>query len=149
MDAHFGEHLTIDGSGGDPRRLDDRSIVLRFLAELPLALGMSILGGPELYRATGNHAKDPGGWTGTTVINESHVSVHTFPARAFVSIDVYTCQNGLDRSYIEAYATDAFALAHLEVNFLIRGTCYPREDLHPGFATTASTPSPPTPDCHA
>ena len=40
--------------------------------------------------------KDPGGLSGYVLIAESHISIHTFPLRGFVSADVYTCQNSLD-----------------------------------------------------
>jgi len=69
------------------------------------------------------------------VITESHVSVHAFPARGFVGIDVYTCRNGLDRALIERYVAETFRLTDLEVRFLRRGTRYPTSDLHPAFST--------------
>jgi len=47
--------------------------------------------------------KDPGGWSGFVIIAESHISIHTFPARRFVSIDVYTCKNGLKKDFIIFY----------------------------------------------
>ena len=117
---HFGEHLTIDGYQGEYTRLNDKELVLRCLTELPDILGMHKLASPEVYFAQGNNGKDPGGWSGFVVIAESHISVHTFPERAFVSIDVYTCQNGIDASMITKYFVDMFQLKETEVNFIIR-----------------------------
>ena len=93
---HFGEHITIDGYGGDKKKLNSKKIVLFCLKDLTKKLGMRILGKPEVYLASGDSAKDPGGWSGFVMIEESHVSIHTFPERRFVSIDVYSCQNGLN-----------------------------------------------------
>ena len=126
---HFGEHLMIDGYAGSYEKLNDQSFVLSCLQELPEKLGMKKLADPEVYFAEGNDKKDPGGWSGFVVIMESHISVHTFPARGFVSIDVYTCQNDIDRDRIVGYFSDKFDLSDTEVNFVVRGTKYPAENV--------------------
>lgn len=92
---------------------------------------MTVLGGPEVYRAPANDKKDPGGWTGMVVLQESHISIHTFPARGFISADVYTCQNGLDAAVIQRFFRIRFGIADEEVQFLKRGTRYPSHDIHP------------------
>ena len=125
----------IDGYGGDKQRLNDKSLVAQSLSELPQKMGMQILGQPQIYLAPGNDNKDPGGWSGVVVIMESHISVHTFPARGFVSIDVYTCQNGLDVNFISDYFTEKFGLKDLETNFVKRGTRYPQANIYEKSAT--------------
>ena len=125
---YFGEHITLDGYGGDFRKLNDKSVVLDILDNLPSLLEMKKLSDPVVYHAEGNDKKDPGGWTGFVVIGESHISVHTFPARGFVSADVYTCRNGMDREFICNFFKEKFLLGDLEVNFLKRGTRYPAQD---------------------
>lgn len=127
---HFGEHLTLDGYGGDAERLDSKEVVLNCLKELPDMLDMHILAGPEVYFAPGNNKKDPGGWSGFVVIAESHISIHTFPARGFVSIDVYTCKNGLAIDHIVNYFVKQFDLKDTEMNFVERGKKYPGENLN-------------------
>jgi len=122
--AHFGEHVMIDGYGCAPARLDDRMLVKSCLTELPSMLLMRPLCAPEVYFAPGGTPKDPGGWTGFVVVQESHISIHTFPASGFVSIDVYTCRNGLNVAAIERYFGKVFAARALETNFVRRGTRY-------------------------
>jgi len=123
--CNFGEHLMLDCYGGDPARLDDKDLVMLSLVELPHQLGMKRLSDPYVFKAEDNAIKDPGGWSGMVVIAESHISVHTFPKRRFVSIDVYTCMNGIDREFIKKYFTDIFKLEEIEENFVKRGTRYP------------------------
>lgn len=137
--SHFGEHITLDGYGGKYELLNNKDVVLATLRELPSELGMHILAGPEVYFAKGNNIKDPGGWSGFVVIEESHISIHTFPARGFISADVYTCQNGLDQQKVIAAFTQRFGLADVEVNFIKRGTRYPADNVHtlPDTAHTA------------
>ncbi len=126
---HFGEHLTLDGYRGNHDKLNSKEVVESALRELPGELGMHILGGPVVYFAAGNDIKDPGGWSGFVVIEESHISMHTFPARGFISADVYTCQNGLDQEKIIAFFRDRFEIKDEEVNFVIRGKKYPAENI--------------------
>lgn len=127
--VNFGEHLTLDGYGGDFEKLNDRQLVLDCLNKLPELLGMQKLSEPEIYHADDNEIKDPGGWTGVVVIKESHISIHTFPARKFVSADVYTCRNGMDCEFVINYFKEKFGLAEVETNFLKRGTKYPAQNL--------------------
>ena len=120
--AHFGEHLTLDGYGGSYDSLNNKEYVLSCLNDLPEKLDMTKLSVPEVYFAPGNDLKDPGGWSGFVVIEESHISIHTFPARGFVSADVNT-------DLIEDFFKSKFDLQEIETNFIKRGTRYPAENL--------------------
>ncbi len=122
----------IDGYGGDEGLLNNKDLVLSCLSELPEKLGMKALSKPEVYEAGDNGIKDPGGWSGFVVIMESHISIHTFPKRGFVSIDVYSCRNGLDVELITKYFEEVFNLQDLEINFVKRGTRYPDHNLWTG-----------------
>ncbi|NQV88007.1 MAG: adenosylmethionine decarboxylase [Parcubacteria group bacterium] len=130
MNEHFGEHITLDGYGGNEGLLDDKQLVRKCLEELPGLLGMKKLSDPEVYRAEDNGKKDPGGYTGVVIIDESHISIHTFPKRGFVSIDVYTCKNGLDKDFITNYFKQKFDLQEVETNFIKRGLKYPPKNIY-------------------
>lgn len=127
---HFGEHLTIDGYGGDYEKLNSREVVFDILDNLPEKLGMHKFSEPMVYHSDGNDIKDPGGWTGIVVIAESHISVHTFAKRGFVSVDVYTCKNDMNNDLIIDYVTKAFDLKDIETNFIKRGTRYPEANIY-------------------
>ena len=121
---HFGEHLTIDGYGGSEEKLNDQELVLKCLNELPELLSMHKLAKPEIYFAKGNDSKDPGGWSGFVVIEESLISILTFPAKGFLSADVYTCHNDMDTKFILKYFQENFELKDIETNFIKRGLKY-------------------------
>ena len=127
----FGEHLTIDGYGGDFELLNDRQQVLHCLRELPQLLGMHVLLPAAVKWAEPNDYKDPGGWSGYVLIAESHISIHTFPHRRFLSADVYTCREGTDTDRVVRYFRDMFALADTETCFFKRGTKYPVDNIVP------------------
>ena len=125
---HFGEHITIDGYDGDPKRLNDKEFVSDCLHELCKILKMHMLGKPEIVSAPDNHIKDPGGWSAFVIIAESHLAIHTFPRRHFLSADVYTCQNGLDSQFIVEYFKTKFDLKEIETHFIKRGMKYPEHN---------------------
>lgn len=125
----FGEHITIDGYGGDPELLNNKEVVSFILSDLPKKLGMKILSEPMVVSAPDNEKNDPGGWSGFVIIAESHISIHTFPKRRFVSADVYSCKNGMDMQKIVDYFTETFKLSDVETNLIKRGTRYPAENL--------------------
>jgi S-adenosylmethionine decarboxylase len=129
--TNFGVHLTIDGYGGDPQKLNNQELVYRCLHELPEQINMHKIYGPEVIWSDGGNPKDSGGYSGFVMIAESHISCHTFPFRKFVSIDVYTCGNDIDKEYVVDYFSKAFDLQDVEVNFIRRGTRFPAYDLVP------------------
>ena len=129
MGAHFGEHITVDGYGGDPKRLNSEEAVFSCLTDLCNALRMRPLMRPIVLSAPDNHIKDPGGWSGFVIIAESHISIHTFPKRRFISADVYTCQNGIDVDFVIDYFKKKFKLEDVEKHFIKRGTKYSAHNL--------------------
>lgn len=127
--SRFGWHLTLDGYRGEPERLGDLEVVRTWLDELPDALGMDKLIEPCLIEVGPRSEKDPGGITGFVLIAQSHLSIHTFPRRGFVSADVFTCTDHLDHASIRESLVAAFKLGDVESNLLPRGTRYPLVNL--------------------
>lgn len=84
-------HLAIDGLGAKADILQDVDLVQRFLNEYPDAIGMAKVAPPQVYTY---HGKVPEDWgvSGFVIIAESHISVHTFPDRGYVNIDVFSCK---------------------------------------------------------
>jgi len=125
---HFGLHLTLDCYGSKPYLLEKRAMVERFLKSAVRHLGMTKLYGPVVVLAPGNSKKDPGGWSGFVIIQESHISVHTFPKRKFVSIDIYSCRDFSHRR-ITAFVKKFFLANSIEKNVIIRGRRYPANNI--------------------
>ena len=85
--------------------------------------GLTVVG--RLFHAFHDAAGNPAGVTGTVVLAESHLAVHTWPELAGVTLDVYVCNfsgDNSDRAY--ALFTDviaAFAPGRLETKEVARG----------------------------
>jgi len=125
----FGVHLTLDGYGGSPEKLNDPHRIEKALIELTDKLGMERMTEPVVKYAEPRNIKDSGGYSGFVVIVESHISIHTFPKKRFVSIDAYTCKSDMDKEAIVGYFRKMFDLKDTEVQFFKRGLKFPLQDL--------------------
>jgi len=124
----FGLHLMLDLYNCSPEVLNDKELVSNILRTLPEKIGMRILMGPYVAFAQPNGKRDPGGWTGVVVIHESHITVHTFIKRRFVTVDVYSCRDFDAQSCIEEFKK-VFKTDDIEYTIETRGTKYPSEDI--------------------
>ena len=84
-------HLVIDGLGCDAKQIADPEHVRRFLDAYPDAINMTKIMPPSVHTYKGPKAED-WGVSGFVIIAESHISVHTFPDRGYVNIDVFSCK---------------------------------------------------------
>ena len=84
-------HLAIDGYGGDVEKMKSPQEVCSFLDTFPGTIGMTKITEPVVRTYRGPVPED-WGISGFVVIAESHISVHTFPDRSFVQLDVFSCQ---------------------------------------------------------
>jgi S-adenosylmethionine decarboxylase len=125
----FGVHLMIDGYAAGGAAMTDAAALRALLERLPAEMGMHAICAPVVVEVGPNCLKDPGGLSGFVMIAESHISFHTFPGRGFVTIDLYTCQCGLDREATVARLMAAFDLVDADVYVQERGLRYPAQDL--------------------
>ena len=93
-------HLIVDGYGGDTGKMWDIELVRNFLSEYPSTLGMTKLSGPQMVTYNGPNAED-NGVSGMVIIAESHISIHTFPNRSYVNVDVFSCKTFDDQRVLE------------------------------------------------
>ncbi len=124
----FGLHLMIDAYNCDPAVLNDANVVYKLLDELPEKIGMKKLIKPYVVFAEGNDKKDPGGWSGFVIIQESHIAIHTFIKRRFITVDVYSCTE-FDTEFTIQYFKDIFKTEDMEIEVEKRGKKYPPENI--------------------
>ena len=127
MENYFGCHLLLDAVGGDAKKLASKMRVKRSIESLPKHLKMTPLFSKVKWANPNIDAggKDTGGWSGVTVIMESHISIHTFPDLGFASIDVYTCKNELDTNFVKDWFGEICGFTDFEEIFVMRGRNYP------------------------
>lgn len=120
-----------------PARLAGRALLSRVLDTIPRSIGMRLICAPVVVEAGRKNRKDPGGLSGFVMIAESHLSLHTFPARGCITIDLYACQNDLDAQHLTRLLCEAFDMHDIDSYFQPRGQRYPAHDRQPRRAEMA------------
>lgn len=127
-ELHFGVHFMVDGYNAPKEKLEDKNLLVECLKKLPEKMGMYALTDPLVVEVGPNNKKDPGGLSGFVIIAESHISFHTFPARGFVSIDVYTCADELDTEGFLTEFKNLFQFTDQDSHYIQRGMSYPEKN---------------------
>ena len=139
-------HLIVDGYGAPKEKLKDTDLVYSFLDEYPHAIGMTKIIPPQVYTYHGKTAED-WGVSGFVLIAESHISIHTFPERQYVNIDIFSCKDFDATSSLDDVKR-TFDLPEVKVWTLDRGIDYasPRQGYNGmvhervGIGTAAESP---------
>ena len=112
-------HLLIDGYNGNRNRLQDKTFLRQFLLEYPDILGMNRISDPVVLEYSAPKSEDSG-LSGFVIIAESHISFHTFPNRAYINIDVFSCKS-FDSAKALAELTERFGLQGVRSWVINRG----------------------------
>jgi S-adenosylmethionine decarboxylase len=120
----FGMHLMVDGYGCDRRSLEDLSLIYSFLSEYPSEMKMTKIMPPCVFRYD---ARNPEDWgiSGFVLIAESHISIHTFPEKDYLSLDIFSCKD-FDAEHAISHVSKIFAVEKSEIKLLDRGLEFPR-----------------------
>lgn len=81
--AYAGKHLLLDVWGAS--RLDDITLLEQVLKDAVIASGATLLH-IHIHQFTPS-----GGLSGTAILAESHINVHTWPERDYAAFDVFMC----------------------------------------------------------
>ncbi len=119
-------HLIIDGFANNPELLQSEELVYRFLDQYPSQIGMTKVAPPQVYRYIGSKPED-WGISGFVLIAESHISIHTFPERCYVNIDIFSCKD-FDSEQAIRELQAKFELAELKSYLLDRGLEYSHKE---------------------
>ena len=115
-------HLTIDGYGCDPSYLSSEGRIRSFLEEYPKKISMSPISEPHVVTFK-SEVEDDWGVSGFVLIAESHISVHTFPERRYVNVDIFSCKF-FDVDLAQAEVLNVFGMENAVTNLLERGIEY-------------------------
>ena len=109
-----GRHLLLELHGCDPVALDDLAVVERLLREAAEAAGATVV--QALL-----HRFAPQGVSGVVVVEESHLSVHTWPEVGYAAVDFYTCGDCVPELAVDVMRA-GLAAQRYEVMAIERGT---------------------------
>ncbi len=119
----FGVHLILDGYGCDRSRLEDINLIYNFLDEYPPEMDMTKIMPPYVFRYSGAVPED-WGISGFVLIAESHISIHTFPDKGYMSVDMFSCKY-FDTQKAADTIKRYFDMQKYEMKVLDRGQEFP------------------------
>lgn len=128
----FGQHLIFDAYGCKLDMLNNTKKTEEIINKLVEIAEMHKLLEPVIVDVVSNTAvggKDPGGNSGFVIIQESHISIHTFALRGFVTIDVYSCKQ-FEVTGIIDYLCEVYEPEDHDVLSLDRGLKYPIDNIY-------------------
>ena len=120
----FGQHLMVDGYGCNHDHLQDIGLIYNFLDECPKRINMTKIMPPYVFKYEGSKPED-WGISGFVLIAESHISIHTFPEKGYLSLDVFSCKKFNVEKTI-SYLEKTFLIKRYEKQLLNRGAEFPR-----------------------
>lgn len=118
----YGLLLSFDGYGADPALCASEEALLSVLRTLPDEISMRRLGEPHTVYVDEEGIR---GRSGFTFIMESHISIHTYEERGFITADVYSCKP-FDIEYAVTHLVEAFGITSFEKQVLTRGRDFNR-----------------------
>lgn len=120
----FGPHLTIDGYGCNRDKLQDLELIYSVLDTFPSKIGMTRIMPPYVFRYQGAKKED-WGISGFVLIAESHISIHTFPCKDYISVDIFSCKEFNIQKAI-TYMKEIFEIKKLNESIFNRGLDFPK-----------------------
>lgn len=109
----LGRHLLVEYWGCVRDVLDDRFLLEASLQRAAIASNATIV-------SVVFHQFNPHGVSGVVVVEESHLSIHTWPEQGYAAVDFYTCGEA-DPMNAHAVLLDVLGATHCEVMCVERG----------------------------
>ncbi|MBU1083476.1 MAG: adenosylmethionine decarboxylase [Candidatus Omnitrophota bacterium] len=120
----FGPHLMLDLRKCREEKLRDLNLVFSILRDLPHQIGMTRITEPYVFPYSGLIPEDKG-ITGTVIIAESHISIHTFQEKDYCFVDVFSCKD-FDVDFAAEYIVNAFESKKYDKHVVNRGRDFVR-----------------------
>lgn len=120
----FGPHLILEAYGCPKAKLADLNMLSQVLDSYPEQLQMTKIMPPYVFTYHGA-VPDDWGVSGVVLIAESHISIHTFPEKEFVTLDIFSCRE-FDVEEAIKFFCDKFQPSSYEKQLLMRGREFPR-----------------------
>jgi len=120
----FGPHLMLDLKKCNADKLSDYGHIFDILDKLPDKIGMTKITQPYVFPYSGLVPEDKG-ITGTVIIAESHISIHSFQEKDYCFVDVFSCKD-FDVEFAAEYLIDSFESKEYEKHIVFRGKDFVR-----------------------
>ncbi len=123
---NFGLHLMLDCYGIERARLADVTRLYDALIALPQEIDMNRIGFPHIAQFKDT---DIDGISGIQMIVESHISVHTYEKKGFLTADIYSCKT-FDTDRVVEFFREWYGCSDIDTHVVERGTKFPVNDIY-------------------
>ena len=120
----FGPHLMMEASGCNTEKLRDIKLLTRLLDSMPEQMSMTKVMPPYVFEYRGE-VPDDWGLSGIVIIAESHLAIHTFPDKGYVTVDIFSCKE-FDVRMAVSQIVEAFQPETWDEQLIRRGREFPR-----------------------
>jgi S-adenosylmethionine decarboxylase len=108
-----GRHLLVEYTGCTASALNDLKRIEQLMNQAVRAAGATVV-------ASVFQPFEPHGVSGVVVIEESHISIHTWPEHGYAAVDFYTCGQA-DPEIANELLQAGLGAAHAEAMYVDRG----------------------------
>jgi len=110
----LGTHIVCELSGCDPEALTDVDAVHAMMIRAAEVANATIM-------ESAFHRFEPQGVSGTVILAESHLSIHTWPEKGYAAMDFYTCGDHTNPWRACEYAATALSARNMLTTEFKRG----------------------------
>lgn len=110
----LGHHWLIELYACDAVSLEQTAFIQSHMEEAARRTGATIV-------QSNFHQFSPYGVSGVVVIQESHLTIHTWPEHSYAAIDLFTCGDSIEPEKGIEYLREAFNAKKVEVQYIQRG----------------------------
>lgn len=100
LKAGCGLLLAVEMSGCPLELLKDKDLVESFINDLPAKVGMTLVQKARMVFLDAENQIDSG-YSGTSILAESHVALHAWHNRGYVSLHLYSCKDFDEKSVLD------------------------------------------------
>ncbi len=121
----FGPHLMMEASGCKKETLMDMGLLSELLDRLPGQMEMTKIMPPYCFKFQDGEVKEDWGLSGVVLIAESHIAIHTFPDKGFITVDIFSCKDFDVRVAVDEIVK-TFEPESWDEQMIMRGREFPR-----------------------
>lgn len=110
----LGKQYIIELQGCNAEKLDNPDYIGKIMTQAALEAKATIV--QQFF-----HQFSPYGVSGTIVIAESHINIHTWPEHQYAAVDMFTCGETLDADKAISYLVSSLEATSYNTSMINRG----------------------------
>jgi S-adenosylmethionine decarboxylase len=114
---NHGNHLIFDAHSN--ATLNDKKFIEKFLLELTKKIKMKNISKPLVIQYKAKE-KSESGVTGTIILAESSIQIHTYPNKKWLALDIFSCKE-FEKEKTIKYLLKKLQIINYKTKFIKRG----------------------------